>query len=392
MSGLYRGDCRERGGCRRCVTRREALCESASQGAKLASSIKCVVWDLDGTLWRGSLLEGGAVTLVPQLRDVLVELDRRGILQSVASRNDYEDAWEHLRALGIAEYFVYPQIGWGRKSDSVRVVAERLGFAHEAIAFVDDQPFERAEVAYELPAVRVYDANEAVTLVRRAEFRPAVITADSRNRRAMYQAAAAREQARELHRGPSEDFLRSLRMRLVIRQASIDDLDRVEELTLRTSQMNATGVHYPKSVLQDMVSSSSHRVLIASLTDRFGDYGAIGVVLLEQQPACWRLKLLATSCRVISMGIGGVVLGWIVNWASENGVHLIADFRRTGRNRVMEIAYRLAGFGQPLCAACTRCVSPENQVSESMHLVPTPRRVNPLVDIRVAGIDTSVRG
>ena len=86
--------------------------------------VKCVVWDLDNTLWRGTLLEHGEVELFDGVPGVVAELDARGILHAVASRNDHDMAWPVLEELGIAEFFVAADIGWGRKSDSVRRIAD----------------------------------------------------------------------------------------------------------------------------------------------------------------------------------------------------------------------------------------------------------------------------
>ncbi|GDY50033.1 hypothetical protein SVIO_006560 [Streptomyces violaceusniger] len=121
-----------------------------------ATIVKCLVWDLDNTLWQGTLLEDGEVTLPASVEKLIAELDSRGILQSVASKNDHDQAWQRLEALGVAEYFLLPRIGWGPKSDSVREIAAEFGFALGTIAFVDDQPAERAEVQFHLPEVRTY--------------------------------------------------------------------------------------------------------------------------------------------------------------------------------------------------------------------------------------------
>ena len=83
--------------------------------------VKCLVWDLDNTLWQGTLLEDGEVRLSDEVRDVIVALDDRGILQSISSKNDYDLAWARLEALGIAEYFVLPKIGWGRVTRRIAV-------------------------------------------------------------------------------------------------------------------------------------------------------------------------------------------------------------------------------------------------------------------------------
>lgn len=308
------------------------------------TTVKCLVWDLDNTLWRGVLLEDGEVEVGEEIRRVVAGLDERGILQAVASRNDHDHAWEWLAKLGIAEYIVAPRIGWGPKSESVRAIADKLQFALDTIAFIDDTAMERAEVAHHLPEVRCYPAEDAAGLLDRPEFTPATVTEDSRRRRQMYQAGTAREAARSEFTGADEEFLRSAGLAMTIRRACEADLARVEELTLRTSQMNATGVHYSDETLRGLLSDVDHEVLVVSMTDRFGPHGAVGIVLLARHPAAWHLKLLATSCRVVAFGAGTVLLNWLTDQAAAAGVDLVADFRRTDRNRMMEVAYRFAGF------------------------------------------------
>jgi methoxymalonate biosynthesis protein len=311
--------------------------------------VKCVVWDLDNTLWLGTLLEDPDVELLEGLADVIATLDSRGILQSVASKNDHDLAWARLEKSGLAEYFLHPRISWGRKSDSVREIADALQFALGTIAFIDDQPTERAEVTYHHPEVRCYTAEQALALPGLPEFTPAMVTVDARNRRQMYVANAARDSEKESFNGPDEEFLRTLDLQMVIKRADGEDLSRVEELTLRTSQMNATGVHYSDAALRGLLADPEHEVLTVTLTDKFGSHGAVGVLLLEYHPQVWHLKLLATSCRVVTFGAGSVLLNWLVDQAAQAGAHLAADFRPTSRNRMMDIAYRFAGFTNDPC-------------------------------------------
>jgi methoxymalonate biosynthesis protein len=337
--------------------------------------VKCLVWDLDNTLWQGTLLEDPDVQLFPAVRDVIVKLDSRGILQSIASKNDYDMAWPRLEQLGLAEYFVHPHIGWGRKSDSVSEIANQLNFALETIAFIDDLPSERAEVTFRASEVRCYPADQTASLVDLPEFSPEAVTIDARHRRQMYQASFRRDAERESFAGPDEEFLRTLDLLMAIKRAGKDDLSRVEELTLRTSQMNATGVHYPDAVLRDLLNDPNHEVLTVTLTDRFGLHGAVGVMLLEYHRAVWHLKLLATSCRVVSFGAGAVILNWLIDQAARAGVHLAADFRPTDRNRMMDIAYRFAGFTGETCT----CTAELGQVADPdgiqcLHLVADPRQ------------------
>ena len=188
-----------------------------------------------------------------------------------------------------------------------------------------------------------------MTLPGLPEFSPEVVTVDAGGAAQMYQASFRRDAERESFSGPDEEFLRSLELVMTIKRADEEDLSRVEELTLRTSQMNATGVHYPDAVCVRCSADPDHEVLTVTMADRFGPHGAVGVMLLEYHPAVWHLKLLATSCRVVSFGAGAVILNWLIDQAAQAGVHLAADFRPTDRNRMMDIAYRFAGFTNESC-------------------------------------------
>jgi methoxymalonate biosynthesis protein len=337
--------------------------------------IKCLVWDLDNTLWQGTLLEGGGVSLSDEIRSVITSLDSRGILQSVASKNDFEPTWKRLEDLGIAGYFVHPQIGWGRKSESVRAIAEQLNFALSTIAFIDDLPSERAEVEFRSPLIRCYTAEQATELPGLPEFRPEIVTVDARRRRQMYQAGFQRDAERESFPGPDEEFLRSLELVATIKRAEEEDLSRVEELTLRTSQMNATGVHYSNADLRALLSDPDHEALTVVMADRFGPHGAVGLMLLEYHPQVWHLKLLATSCRVVSFGAGTVILNWLIDQAARSSVHLAADFRSTNRNRMMDIAYRFAGFNNESCNCLSSIGSPDGKDDiQRLHLTADRRQ------------------
>jgi len=182
--------------------------------------IKCVVWDLDDTLWRGILLEDGVVTPHPWAVDVVRELDRRGILNSIASKNDPQAAMDVLSSLGLADFFVYPQIGWDAKSGAVARVAAAINVSFDAVAFVDDQEFERSEVAFAHPEVLCVAPDDVVARLETPEFTPRFITDESRHRRAMFSNQIAREAEEQTFAGTPEEFLRELNMVFSIRSAS----------------------------------------------------------------------------------------------------------------------------------------------------------------------------
>jgi FkbH-like protein len=306
--------------------------------------IKCVVWDLDNTVWDGVLLEDGDVRLRPWVVEHVKRLDAMGVLHSVASKNDHEAAMAKLREFGLDEYFLFPRISWNAKSASIGQIAKKLNLGLDAFAFVDDQEFERAEVAFALPQVTTVDILEADEVLRRPEFAPRFVTDESAQRRGMYVSQLARDDVEAEFSGTGEDFLASLDLRFTIAPARQEDLQRAEELTVRTNQLNSTGRTYSYDELDALRSSSGHVLLVASLTDKFGSYGKIGLALLEKGTPDWRLNMMLMSCRVMSRGVGTVLLGHVMGLAKAAGAGLRADFVETGRNRMMQITYAFSGF------------------------------------------------
>lgn len=311
---------------------------------KSARTVKLVVWDLDDTIWSGTLAEGDAVRLRGEIPDILRSLDSRGILHSVASRNEHDHGMAKIREFGLAEYFLYPQINWNSKSDNIRRIAEAVNIGLDAICFVDDQSFEREEVLYSLPDVMTLDASEALDIPLRPEFMPRFITEDSARRRRMYQSDLERKALEETWTGPKDEFLASLNMIFTVSTAGESDLQRAEELTLRTNQLNSTGYTYSYEELDAYRRSPDHLLLIAELEDRFGTYGKIGLALIEKREPFWTLKLLLMSCRVMSRGAGSILLTYIMETARRNGARLRAEFKTTDRNRMMLVTYKFANF------------------------------------------------
>src|ERR687886_236482 len=175
-------------------------------------AIKCVVWDLDNTLWDGVLLEGERVSLRTDVVDVIKRLDSRGILHSIASKNDYTTAMAKLEQFGLSEYFLYPQISWNSKASSLKAVAKSINIGLDTLAFVDDQPFDREEVSFSAPGVLCIDAQDIPEIVDMPEMKPRFVTEDSKIRRLMYLSDIERDRAEKEWSGPSAEFLATLDM------------------------------------------------------------------------------------------------------------------------------------------------------------------------------------
>lgn len=318
--------------------------QEAAKAKAEQQSIKCVVWDLDNTIWQGILLEDHNVALRVGVRETIQELDRRGILNSIASRNDYDLAISKLEELGLAEYFLYPEIAWNAKSASLTAIATSLNLSLDTFAFVDDQPFEREEVAFQHAQVLCIDAADIDRLLDLPRMTPRFITPESRLRRQMYQSDLIRARAEAEFSSGNEAFLATLNMAFTIKRAEESDLKRAEELTLRTHQLNTTGYTYVYDELDALRRSDDHQLLVASLEDRFGTYGTIGLALVECAQPAWTLKLLLMSCRVMSRGVGAILMSYIMTKASQSGARLRAHFIPNGRNRMMYVTYKFGGF------------------------------------------------
>lgn len=315
-----------------------------TNSTQTSKTAKLLIFDLDHTIWDGILLEDKEVALRPGVRELIETLDKRGILMSLASRNELEPAMEKLATFGLSDYFIHPQINWGPKSASVKAVVEAINIGFDTVAFIDDQPFEREEVGFALPDVRCFDAEEITKLASLPDFKPAVITPESQLRRKMYQSDIKRTEAEENSEGATEAFLATLDMKFTIAEATSADLSRAEELTLRTNQLNTTGRTYSYAELEALCRDPNHLVLVARLEDKYGPYGTIGLALIERRQGVFAIQLLLMSCRVISRGVGSIMINYLRNRAKSEGLQLEADFVSNDRNRMMLATYKFSGF------------------------------------------------
>jgi FkbH-like protein len=268
---------------------------------KPAAQVKCVVWDLDNTLWNGTLIETddpNTLALNPEVRSVIEELDRRGIIQSIASKNEFDPAMQVLNRLGLDDYFLYPQIHWEPKSGSIQQIAKSLNIGIDSLALVDDTAFERNQVSSVHPQVRTYDACEISNLLSRPEF-DVPVTAESRNRRAMYKAEEKRTAMMEGSHADLVEFIRKSNLRIhVFAPETEDEKLRCYELVVRTNQLNMSGVKYTPEEFTAVLARPDHHNFAFTCADDFGSYGIVGYGQYRIEGETMIFTEFAMSCRV----------------------------------------------------------------------------------------------
>ncbi len=244
-----------------------------------AEKVKCLVWDLDNTLWNGILIEtedNESLELKAGVLETIKKLDERGIIQSIASKNDFAPAMEQLEKLGISEYFLYPEIHWNAKSASIKNIAANLNIGVDAMAFIDDSVFEREQVHSALPEVRTYDALEVEKLTELPEF-DVIVTDESRHRREMYRAEEKRNALMASGNDDTVSFLRKCNLRIKVFAPQTEaDITRCFELVNRTNQLNMSGRRYTRNEFDALLSKIGQTSIAFSCRDDFGSYGIVG--------------------------------------------------------------------------------------------------------------------
>ncbi|MFH1063139.1 MAG: HAD-IIIC family phosphatase [Candidatus Omnitrophota bacterium] len=310
------------------------------------AKVKCLVFDLDNTLWDGTLLTDGrlGIQLKPAAKKTLEVLDKRGILFSIASKNNFKPAQAVLAEIKMDEYFLFPQIHWGLKSESIRRIAQNLNIGIDTIGFIDDSPFELAEVSSALPEVRCYNAAEISQLIDYAEF-DVMITEEAVKRRKYYRLQQSFEQSEQNWQEERIDFLKSCQMTLVVSTPNQEQLERCYELLQRTNQLNLSARRYSRSEFEDFLADNRFECFILRFKDKFGEYGIIGVAVVKIDVPVPQLIELAISCRVARRKVEQTFVSWLANRYQQKGfTEFLISMRCTNRNDLLKHAFEELNF------------------------------------------------
>ncbi len=310
-----------------------------------APTVKCVVWDLDNTLWDGTLIETenpGQLRVKPGVVETIRALDERGIIQSIASKNDFASAWAVVEGLGLEEYFLYPQIHWNAKSGSLEQIARSLNVGVDSFALVDDSAFERNQVQSALPQVRVYDPEGLASLLDRPEFQ-VPITLESKNRRSMYRAEEKRHALQQSENDDTVAFLRKCHLSLTVFEPKTEtEQTRCYELVARTNQLNMSGKKYTPEEFTEVLKRENHRNVAFSCRDDFGAYGIVGFAQYRVEGDCLHFAEFAMSCRVAGKYVESAFFAYLLQ--SEDCTEGCFPVVKTKKNTLLRNTLASIGF------------------------------------------------
>ena len=325
--------------------------------------VKCLALDLDNTLWGGVIGDDGLAGIAlgefdegeafVAFQHFLKDLKNRGIILAVVSKNDMANALlpfrEHphmvLREEDIAVFIA----NWDNKADNIRQLQAKLQIGFDAIAFIDDNPFERDLVRQFLPDVVVPEMPEDPALFIRALtaeqlFETASYSEADRDRPEQYRVEAQRERAKDEFTNLN-DYLKSLGMRIAVERFTPFQVPRIVQLMQRSNQFNLTTQRPGAGAVEALMRDAQYLPLTVTLSDKFGDYGLISVVILRFASSEIEIESYLMSCRVLKRGVEDFVMNEIVKLAAARGARrVVGKYLRTAKNGMVEKFYENFGF------------------------------------------------
>lgn len=322
-------------------------------------SRKCLVLDLDDTLWGGVIGEDGleGIRLGPtfpgnvfyDFQSYILGLFERGVILAVNSKNNPEDAFKMFRAhphmVLKEEHFAAMRVNWQDKVANLREIAAEINIGLDSLVFVDDNPVERALVKQMLPEVLTVDLPEDPERYIRAlsglsVFERLSLTTEDRQRGRMYAADSSRKTLRKTAMS-REDFIRSLEMELTIKEADDFSIPRVAQLTQRTNQFNLTTKRYSEADIRRFGELPGCRVYTLNVRDKFGDTGLVGVAItVSEEPGVKAFDTFLMSCRVLGREAEHIFLRKIMGDLAREGTEkFIGYFAPTQKNKPAENFY-----------------------------------------------------
>lgn len=324
---------------------------------------KCLILDLDNTLWGGIIGDDGLENIqlgdlgigkvFVELQQWILQLKKRGIILAVCSKNEEEIAKEPFdkhpnMVLQLTDIAVFVA-NWHNKADNIKHIQSILNIGFDSMVFIDDNPYERNIVHMQLPEVSVPDlpkdpAEYLPYLKTLNLFETTSLTKDDANRTEQYQTEAIRKTA-QLEFENETEFLCHLDMTSQIRPFDTFHIPRIAQLTQRSNQFNLRTIRYSEQDIQDLSNSDQHIARYFTLKDKFGDYGLVSVVILEKKQNALFIDTWLMSCRVLKRSLEQFIMNWLMKYATDMGYKsLTAEYIPTAKNGIVKDLYPNLGF------------------------------------------------
>jgi len=328
---------------------------------------KCIVLDLDNTLWHGIVGEeemnvkmGSEQVGKPyhEFQHLLLGMYNRGILLVINSKNNFDDAMKiitgHPDEILRKEHFAAMRINWQDKASNMIELSNELSLGLDSFVFFDDNPTERNLIKQMCPQVTVVDSYSdagaifdfIAFLKKSTVFDIPKLTDEDLERGKMYHEQLERQTFEQ--KVSLDEYLKSLKLQITITELSDVNFDRVHELISKTNQFNLTTIRYTPMALKGILKSTGNRVYIAKAKDRFGTYGIIGTIIMKEDlNRTWRIDSFLMSCRIIGKGIETAILKFVIDKAKELNFNIISGvYIPTAKNSVVANLYKEHGFVQ----------------------------------------------
>jgi FkbH-like protein len=321
-------------------------------------SRKCIVLDLDQTLWGGIVGEDGigGIQLGPtpegrpfwEFQKHLLALYERGIILAINSLNNFDDAIkvirEHPYMVLREEHFAAMKINWEDKVRNFQALAEDLNLTLDSFVFFDNDPVQRERIKRALPEVLVVDlpadpSRYVQTLQSARYFDTLQLTAEDKQRGEFY---VARKRALEVQ--SLDEYLEGLKIEVTMERASELNMERIAQLTQKSNQFNMSTKRYNLDEIRQMAMHEQFHVACFRVKDKFADYGIVGVLILEKSKSEYRIDTFLLSCRVIGLGVENKMVAYAKELSQT--LPLIAECIPTAKNKPAQDFFKKQDFSK----------------------------------------------
>jgi FkbH-like protein len=324
---------------------------------------KCLILDLDNTLWGGIIGDDGVENIqigslgigkaFYEFQLWIKQLKQRGIILVVCSKNNentakipFESHPEMILKLEDISVFI---ANWDNKADNIRYIQSVLNIGFDSMVFIDDNPFERNLVKRELPYVLIPDMpNDPAEYLKYLQslnlFETASFSLEDQKRTDKYQEETKRAISKKAFTN-EEDYLESLLMTIKIESFNTFNIPRVAQLSQRSNQFNLRTIRYDESDLNQIIEKPDYISLALNLSDVYGDYGLISILVLRKLEGSLFIENWLMSCRVLNRGVEKFILNKIIALAKQNKVdELVGEYIETEKNKIVKDHYEKLGF------------------------------------------------